>query len=105
MTDVLAFLFTLRELHPDLPRFALNGGCFKVYLVLKQAFPQAEPYYNGDHVITRIDGDYYDIRGQVEPVSDCGPYMRMDPLCFNRAYGWNNPALVGGESIQAVAHG
>jgi len=92
--EVIAFLAALRDVHPDMARYGLNGGCFRVYLLLKQAFPAAEPWYDSDHVITKIGDGYYDIRGQVEPVSAVGAqYLRMDSLCFNRAYGWDQQAL------------
>jgi hypothetical protein len=92
--EVLAFLAALRDVHPDMARYGLNGGCFRVYLLLKQAFPGAEAWYDSDHVLTRIGDHFYDIRGQVEPVSAVGAeYLRMDRLEFNRAYGWDQPAL------------
>lgn len=89
MPDIHAFLSALRELHPDMPRWGLHGGCFRVYLALKQVFPQAEPWYDGDHVLTKIGEVFYDIRGEAQPHR----HIRMDPLCFNRAYDWQAPAL------------
>lgn len=98
MVNPIAFILMLRELHPDMPRWGLEGGCFKVYLLLKQAFPDAEPWYDSSHVITKIGDAFYDIRGQVEPVGVTGDYMRMDRLCFNRAYGWTAPGLRSDEA-------
>lgn len=104
MANVLAFLAALRDVHPDMARWGQHGGCFRVYLLLKQAFPDAEAWYDGDHVITKIGDRFYDIRGQVEPVSAVGAeYMRMCALCFNRAYGWDQPAL--NTDQQGVRHG
>ena len=34
-----------------------------LYLILKYIFPEAEAYYNCDHVITKIKNIYYDING------------------------------------------
>lgn len=94
MLEVLAFLAAMRDVHPDMPRYGLNGGCFRVYLLLKQCFPGAEAWYDSNHVITKIGDAFYDIRGQVEPESAVGAqYLRMDRLAFNRAYGWDQPAL------------
>ncbi|MCY1340614.1 hypothetical protein D9M68_202520 [compost metagenome] len=99
MPDIHAFLSALRELHPDMAHLGLNGQCFQVYLLLKQVFPDAEPWYDSNHVITKIGDAYYDIRGEVEPVSAVGAqYLRMDPLCFNRAYAWGAPSLKVPES-------
>ncbi|WP_445938924.1 hypothetical protein, partial [Pseudomonas sp.] len=89
MLEVLSFLAALRDVHPDMARWGLHGGCFRVYLVLKQRFPDAQAWYDSCHVVTKIGDFFYDIRGQVEPVSETGkPYMLMDPLVFNRAYSW-----------------
>ncbi|EOZ0474842.1 TPA: hypothetical protein ACVMZV_002291 [Pseudomonas aeruginosa] len=96
MHEVLAFLSALRELHPDMPRWGLHGGCFRVYLVLKNRFPEAEPWYDGDHVLTRIAERFYDIRGEVQPNN----HQRMDPLVFNRAYDWHQPALSAEQAAQ-----
>ena len=65
---VLLFLFSLRELHPELEHQCLNGSCFRLYQLLALVFPGAEPWY--DHTITLIGGGFYDQRA------------------FNRAYSW-----------------
>lgn len=89
MLEVLSFLAALRDVHPDMARWGLHGGCFRVYLVLKQRFPDAQPWYDSNHVLTKIGDHYFDIRGQVEPESEVGAqYLPMDPLVFNRAYSW-----------------
>ncbi|MCU1717336.1 hypothetical protein [Pseudomonas sp. 5P_3.1_Bac2] len=95
MPNPIAFLAALREVHPAMPSHGLNGACFPVYLLLKQAFPDAEPWYDGNHVITKIGADFYDIRGRIEPVSEVGSeYQRMDRLDFNRAYDWPDAQAV-----------
>jgi hypothetical protein len=43
-----------------------NGSCYQFYLILKFVYPQANAYYNSDHVITEIDGRYYDIKGDAK---------------------------------------
>ena len=40
------------------------GNCYQFYEILKTIFPDAEPYENG-HVLTKIDGEFYDIRGKL----------------------------------------
>lgn len=52
----------------------LNGGCWKFHKFLKSIFQSAEPYkvattQNGgfDHIITKYDGKFYDITGEVLP--------------------------------------
>ena len=44
------------------------GSCYNFYLILKEVFPKAEAYFydkNKGHIITKIDGEYYDIEGIV----------------------------------------
>lgn len=43
-----------------------RGSCYKFYKILKEIFPEAEAYYNSDHVITKISDKYYDITGEVQ---------------------------------------
>ena len=83
---VTAFLAMLRNLHPELEWKCLHGSCFRLYLLLKEVWPDAEAWTNIDHVITKIDGTFYDIRGEVDPTG----YLRMkdDANAFNRAYYW-----------------
>ena len=47
-------------------RYYTSGGCYAFYLKLKARFPEAEGYYNMDHVITKIGDRYYDSTGEVE---------------------------------------
>lgn len=89
MLEVLSFLAALRDVHPDMARWGLHGGCFRVYLMLKQRFPDAQPWYDSNHVLTKISDAFYDIRGEVRPESEVGAqYLPMDPLVFNRTYSW-----------------
>ena len=46
------------------------GNCGNLYFLLKKAFPDAIPYLSktrkyGEHIITCIDGKFYDIRGKL----------------------------------------
>jgi hypothetical protein len=40
--------------------------CFKFYEMLKNFYPQAIAHHDSDHVITEIDGKFYDSTGEVE---------------------------------------
>lgn len=60
MTDPLTIIKALNDIG------SLEGKCYEVYRLLKVVFPQAEGWYDGDHVITRIDGKFYDKSGLVE---------------------------------------
>lgn len=45
-----------------------NGSCFKLTKILKTMFPSAVAMYSekDGHWITKIDGKYYDIHGQLD---------------------------------------
>ena len=44
----------------DMEDIFLNGSCLNLYLILRNIFPEAVPYYNSDHIITKIDDRFYD---------------------------------------------
>lgn len=43
----------------------MNGACFKLFLILRAVYPKAEPYYDVNHIVTKINNRFYDIRGDV----------------------------------------
>jgi len=42
-----------------------HGSCYQFYLILKSIVPEAEAYYDSNHVITKINNRYYDVTGEV----------------------------------------
>lgn len=65
---VLDFIAKLRDIFPpqvDASFVGKNGKCYQVALLLRQAFPEAEIYYDPveGHVYTKIGNVYYDIDG------------------------------------------
>lgn len=50
-----------------------NGSCYRFYKILRCIDDRAIPYYDGNHVITRIGDRYYDITGEVE----CGSHIPL----------------------------
>jgi len=51
-----------------------HGSCYQFYLILKSIIPNAEAYYNSDHIITKIGERFYDIRGEI---INTGEYLYM----------------------------
>lgn len=88
--SIIAFLSVLRTLHPELENKCLRGSCFKLYLLLKEIWTDAEAWYDSDHVITKIDDKFYDIRGEVVPMGHLR--MKDEPRIFNNAYYWDEGA-------------
>lgn len=46
----------------------MKGGCYRFHLFLKSLFPDSEAMINvlNDHVITAVNGQYFDITGEVD---------------------------------------
>lgn len=65
----------IRESDPYIEMIYLQGGCYKFHEILKGIFLEAEPYINEEknHVVTKIDGNYYDITGHVK-----GEYQSLE---------------------------
>ncbi len=61
LNEVLTFIYNIPNW-----KYYMEGGCYEFYLKLKEKFPDAEAYYNSNHVITKIDDKYYDSSGRVE---------------------------------------
>ncbi len=69
MEEVLSFIALIRESCPEWQvRIFTQGACYQFFLILQHRFPSAVACYDGDHVITYIDGHFYDITGEVSKV-------------------------------------
>ncbi len=82
------FLAIVRETVPDAERRYTQGGCWQLYCLLHAAFPRARPWYDhiAGHVITEIDGAFYDIRGRVH--RHVATPMAAEPDLVRRAHRW-----------------
>ena len=75
-TDPVAVIEAFRSVVPiDSLSYYTNGGCYDFYRLLKAIYPQAEAWSDCNHVITKIDTNYYDITGKVE----CQRHEPIDP--------------------------
>ena len=61
------FLLNLRNTDKYIEMIYLNGGCYKLHILLKTIYNGCEAFINKnkDHVITKYNGKYYDITGEV----------------------------------------
>lgn len=64
--NILSFIKTIRDSFEGSELIYTHGSCFKFYLILEKVFPSAEPFYDEDHVITKIGNRFYDITGEVK---------------------------------------
>ncbi|HPJ65958.1 MAG TPA: hypothetical protein PK243_10585 [Flexilinea sp.] len=79
------FITITKESNPLAVEIYTRGGCFKFFKILQSKFPEAEAFYDGDHVITKIDGKYYDINGVQNP----GNHLRMTTEQQDDAESWS----------------
>ena len=58
----------IRNAHSTMDKIFTQGSCWDFYLILKEVYPEAIAYYNATegHIHTKIDGRYYDIRGELD---------------------------------------
>ncbi len=61
---ILEFIRVIRESFGASVAVYRFGNCYQFYEILKYIFIDAEPFYDGSHVWTRIGEDYYDIMGK-----------------------------------------
>ena len=81
----------VREVTPYMGQVFMEGGCWRMFCILRTVWPQAKPWYCGDHVITEIDGHFYDIRGRLRPRDRQGYHpltMPGDRRLFSIAHRW-----------------
>lgn len=86
---ILNVIGQIRAAHPVMKDIFTKGGCLNLFCVLRAVYPEARAWFNVDHVITEIDGKYYDITGTVSSKGylrfvDYGGGSRRNAKMFNR---------------------
>jgi len=77
MTNIESFIAKVRDSFIGSQQVYTEGSCYHFYLILKEVFPDAEPFYDEDHIVTKIDGKFYDITGEVKYVADMHLFDRL----------------------------
>jgi hypothetical protein len=62
--EILSLIKSIRQSFGASIAVYTMGNCYQFYKILKSVFKDAEAYYDGNHVWTKIDGKFYDIRGE-----------------------------------------
>ncbi len=84
---VLTIIKAIRESFGGSVAIYTQGNCYQFYEILKAIFPEAEAYESG-HVFTKIDGQFYDIRGKLDKELDLRPITdpeRIKCYCVNKS--------------------
>jgi len=76
MSKIEQFISTIRDSFIGSQQVYTEGSCYHFYLILKEVFPDAKPYYDENHIITEINGKFYDITGEVRKDVNLSIYAR-----------------------------
>jgi hypothetical protein len=84
--NILNFITAVRESFGGSIAVYTMGNCYQFYEILKTIFPDAEAYESGGHVWTKIDGKFYDIRGEAKQDFTFIPVLndRIESLTKNK---------------------
>lgn len=63
----------------------MSGQCYNFFLILRTIFPNASAYYDGNHIYTKIDNKFYDIRGKHHKIKYLKP---LDFKCPHKPHRW-----------------
>ena len=70
MINIEEFIATIRDSFIGSQQVYTNGSCYHFYLILKKVFPNAVCWYDESHIVTEINGKFYDITGEVQKNSN-----------------------------------
>lgn len=91
MIDVEKFISTIRDSFIGSQQVYTEGSCYHFYLILKEVFPEAECIYDGDHVLTRLDGKCYDITGIVSEPNGASSFGKSATYWLKNPYNIYKP--------------
>lgn len=98
MIKPIDFIRLLRESFAGSEYVYTHGSCYQLYRILASLYPTAAAYYKRGHIVTLIDGLFYDITGLVDGTG-YAPHKEADGChdfrfsLFNN--GWECPACDG----------
>ena len=86
MNKVETFIAAVRDSFIGSQQVYTEGSCYHFYLILKEVFPQAECWYDEDHVLTKIDDKFYDITGEVRKDTSLNKFERIPSYNLKAPY-------------------
>lgn len=86
MNKVETFIAAVRDSFIGSQQVYTEGSCYHFYLILKEVFPQAECWYDEDHVLTKIDDKFYDITGEVRKDTSLNKFERIPSYSLKVPY-------------------
>ncbi len=80
VSSCLLLVNSLRETDRYIESIFMQGGCYRFHLFLKNIFPVATPFIHKDkdHIISKIDNQFFDIKGIVENKNEYSPLKKSE---------------------------
>lgn len=91
MNKIEKIIQAIRESDPYIVEIYTKGGCYQFSKILGAIYPGKVYHFystHKGHVISLIDGEYYDIRGKLSICEDDG-YLPMSPPQQKEAEKWS----------------
>lgn len=86
-TNVESFIAKVRDSFIGSQQVYTEGSCYHFYLILKEVFSDAEPWYDNEHIVTKIGDKFYDITGEVRKDElDMFKYQRLPSYQLKTPY-------------------
>lgn len=88
---VLGVISRIRDSFVGASYVYTNGSCIKFAMILQEIFPEGSIFYDSNHAIFELEGEYYDINGYARktsshiPIEDYGTLKCYDlmNMAFN----------------------
>lgn len=78
---IINLITEIRNSHSQMKNIFLYGSCLNLFCILHTIYPEARAWFNIDHIITEIDGKYYDITGNLLQITvNKGNYMPFEQV-------------------------
>lgn len=67
-SEILSLIREIRNSHSRMVDIFTKGSCLNLYFILKCVYKDAIPFIDDSgHILTKIDGRFYDINGTARP--------------------------------------
>lgn len=64
--QIFRLITEIRESHSEMTNIFTLGSCFNMFKILRVLYPESVAWNDLNHIITEIDGRFYDITGEVK---------------------------------------
>ena len=86
---VLSVISRIRDSFVGASHVYTNGSCIKFAMILQEVFPDGSIFYDSNHAIFELEGEYYDINGYARktsshiPIEDYGTLKCYDLMSMS----------------------